>query len=531
MPESIVSVWIPGDQLLRAHPALIAAEQEVGRRDVRVVMIESGSRLARYPYHQQKRVFVLSAMRHYAQNLREAGYQVDYIGAKSIRAGMVDHLARIRPTRLMTMAASEMAARRFQTDVLPHLLAESNRSSASLTILPNSQFLSERYNPVPRASSGKRVVMETFYRAMRRHFEVLIDGEGDPAGGEWNYDELNRKPLPKRIDLPLPQGWEPDEITRTVITEVEGAGEALPGYGSARAFRWAVTHQQAQEALDCFIAERLRDFGPYEDAMTTRSASLFHSLLSPYLNLGLLDPLETIRAAEAAYRRGEAPIHSVEGFIRQILGWREYIYWQYWQQMPDLKQANSWQAERPLPEFFWSGKTEMNCLRHVIERVLADGYSHHIERLMVLCNFCLLSGITPSEVSDWFMALYLDAFEWVVLPNVIGMGLNADGGRTATKPYVASGSYINRMSDYCRECRFDPRQRTGQDACPFNFLYWNFLLAHEQTLRANPRLGPAVLGLSRIEEAERGELRAAAARFLDQLSPEAASGGKRPVAR
>jgi len=524
MSEPFISVWIPGDQLLRAHPALAAAEQEVGRENVRVVMIESRARLARYPYHQQKRVFVLSAMRHYAQFLREEGYQVDYVSAASIRAGMEQHLARVRPTRLLTMAASEFPARRFQTDLLPGLLAahcrpDSTNSPDPLVILPNSQFLSERYNPVPRASSGKRVVMETFYRSMRRHFQVLIDEAGEPVGGEWNYDELNRKPLPKRIDLPGTQGWEPDAITAQVIAEVEAAGEALPGYGSAREFRWAVTHEEAQEALDRFIAERLRDFGPYEDAMTTRSASLFHSLLSPYLNLGLLDPLETIRAAEAAYRRGEAPIHSVEGFVRQILGWREYIYWQYWQQMPGLEQANAWQAERPLPAFFWTGKSEMNCLRHVLERVLADGYSHHIERLMVLCNFCLLSGITPSEVSDWFMALYLDAFEWVVLPNVIGMGLNADGGRTATKPYVASGSYINRMSDYCRDCRFDPKQRTGEDACPFNFLYWNFLLAHEQTLRANPRLGPAVLGLSRIEEKERGELRAAAARFLDQLSP------------
>ena len=524
MSEPSISVWIPGDQLLPAHPAIVAAEQEVGRGKVRVVMVESRSRLARYPYHQQKRVFVLSAMRHYARSLREAGYQVDYVSAPSIRTGIEDHLARVRPTRLLTMAASEVAARRFQTDVLPALLAshfqpESSSSPDPLVILPNSQFLSERFNPVPGASSGKRVVMETFYRAMRRHFQVLIDEDGGPAGGEWNYDELNRKPLPKRIDLPTTQGWEPDEITKQVIAEVEAAGDSLPGYGSARGFRWAVTHEEAQEALKRFLAERLRDFGPYEDAMTTRSASLFHSLLSPYLNLGLLDPLETIRAAEAAYRRGEAPIHSVEGFVRQILGWREYIYWQYWQQMPGLQQANAWQAERSLPEFFWTGKSKMNCLRHVLERVLSDGYSHHIERLMVLCNFCLLSGIKPNEVSDWFMALYLDAFEWVVLPNVIGMGLNADGGRTATKPYVASGSYINRMSDYCRNCRFDPKQRTGEDACPFNFLYWNFLLTHEQTLRANPRLGPAVLGLNRIEEKERGELRVAAARFLDQLSP------------
>jgi deoxyribodipyrimidine photolyase-related protein len=516
MAKELISVWIPGDQLLASHPALRAAEERVGKEQVRVVLIETQARQARYPYHRQKRVLILSAMRHYAALLRSNGYQVDYLNAKTIRAGMEVHLARFQPHQLISMAASEFGARQLQVKVFPSLLP----SPDQVTILPNEQFLSERFCPIPASSSGKRVLMETFYRGMRRHHEVLLEPDGSPVGGQWNFDEWNRKPLPKKIDLPPPLTWEPDEITAQVIAEVEENASEITGYGRASDFHWAVTHQQAKEALGYFLAAGLPEFGPYEDAMSTRSATLFHSLLSPYLNLGLLDPLETIRAAEDAYRRGAAPLHSVEGFVRQILGWREYIYWQYWRQMPGLREANGWRAHRPLPDFFWTAKTGMNCLHHVLKRVLTDGYSHHIERLMILCNFSLLCGIDPQEVADWFMALYIDAFEWVVLPNVIGMGLNADGGQTATKPYLASASYIHRMSDYCRDCQFDRQQRTGPNACPFNFLYWNFLLTHEQTLRANPRLGPAVLGLSRIGEREREELRAAAVAFLDGLGAE-----------
>jgi len=515
-----ISVWILGDQLLARHPALAAAEIQVGRDNVVVVLVESAARLGRMPYQRKKLVLLLSAMRHYAAARAAEGYTVDYIRAGSAVDGLRRHLAGWQPDRILTMAAAEFRGRALQTGDL------AQRLGAPVEVLPNTQLLTGHFDPFPTATG--RVVMENFYRAMRRRFGLLLDEAGEPAGGSWNFDKENRKPLPRSgIAVPPPLRFPPDAVTQAAMAQVA----QLDGVGGVDDFDLAVTRSDALAALEDFLTHRLANFGPYEDAMSSQSGTLFHSLLSPYLNIGLLEPLEVAQAAEAAYRAGKAPLTSVEGFVRQVLGWREYIYWQYWQQMPDLKQANSWQAERPLPEFFWTAKTEMNCLRHVVERVLADGYSHHIERLMVLCNFCLLSGITPSEVSDWFMALYLDAFEWVVLPNVIGMGLNADGGRTATKPYVASGSYINRMSDYCRECRFDPRQRTGEDACPFNFLYWNFLLTHEQTLRANPRLGPAVLGLSRIEEAERGELRTAASRFLDRLSPGPASVRKGPVAR
>lgn len=224
-----------------------------------------------------------------------------------------------------------------------------------------------------------------------------------------------------------------------------------------------------------------------------------------------------IRAVEQAYRAGKAPISSVEGFIRQVLGWREYIYWQYWRQMPDLLTANDWEATRQMPGMFWNAQTDMNCLRHVIQRVIDGGYSHHIERLMLICNFCMLAGVNPAAVSDWFLTFYVDAYDWVVLPNVIGMGLNADGGQTATKPYIASANYINRMSDYCGSCKYDPKLRTGPRACPFNYLYWNFVLKHQTKLRAQPRLGPSVLGIGRILDPERRKIEQEADRCLNGL--------------
>ena len=237
--------------------------------------------------------------------------------------------------------------------------------------------------------------------------------------------------------------------------------------------------------------------------MRSNADTLFHSRLSPYINIGLLEPLAAAQEAETRWRHGQAPLQSVEGFIRQVVGWREYIYWQYWRQMPGLQKVNFWNAQRPLPRFFWDANTDMHCLHQVIARALNDGYTHHIERLMILSNFCLLAGISPQQVNDWFTTCYVDAYEWVMLPNVLGMGLYADGGMIATKPYIASAHYIHKMSDYCQTCRYDPKKRYGQDACPYNLLYWNFLIQHEQILRKNPRMGQSVLALKRISDEER----------------------------
>lgn len=503
----MVSVWVLGDQLLQAHPALLAAEAGYGRHAVRVVMVESVARTRRRPYQRRKLVLLFSAMRHYAAELQARGWQVDYRRAETMLSGLQAHCAVYRPGRLYCMAASEYRGRQFQKrlgTILP----------VPVQVLANTQFLTGRYDPYPAPDPDRRYVMEHFYRSMRRHFAVLMD-DGEPAGGGWNFDRDNRKPLPQKLTLPPPpRSISADEITTQVMEEVN----ALEGgIGGIEGFDLAVTPEQAETCLEDFIHRRLASFGAYEDAMTTRSAVLFHSRLAPYLNLGLLDPLEVVQAVEQAYRTGLVPINSAEGFIRQVLGWREFIYWQYGRQMPGLTGSNFWNAWRPLPGFFWDGNTAMNCLQHVVNRVLNTGYSHHIERLMVVSNFCLLAGIQPQEVNNWFLSCYIDAYEWVMLPNVLGMGLYADGGLTATKPYIASANYINRMSDYCGGCHYNHRLRYGPEACPFNRLYWNFLIEHEVLLRANPRMGPNVLGLKRVASEEREYIRASARKFLADI--------------
>lgn len=505
--SQIVSVWILGDQLLPDHPAIAAAAAETGRDNIRVVLVQSMARIGKLPYQRKKLVLLFSAMRHYAQALGEQGYSVDYLTAPTFTNALQDHIDTHDPAKLITMAAADWHGRTFQQSL-------SDRLNLPVTVLPNTQFLTERHNPYPydTVADDKRVVQEYFYRAMRRHFDVLLDGD-DPVGGEWNYDKQNRQPLPGDNQPPAAPAFAPDAITREVMAEVA----EMPGLGTADGFNLAVTRQQALAAFGNFIAHRLPDFGAYEDAMTARHDTLYHSVLSPYLNIGLLQPLELIRAAERAYHEQRAPINSVEGFVRQILGWREFMYWQYWRLGPEMKQMNAWGAQRPLPDFFWTGDTEMNCLNHAIGRALDSGYTHHIERLMLLCNFAVLAGLNPAAVNDWFQAAFIDAYEWVMLPNVIGMGLNADGGITATKPYIASANYIHKMSDYCGGCRYNRKQRHGEDACPFNTLYWHFLITHEATLRGNPRLGKNVLGLRYLDAAERTAVQEQAQRLLQQL--------------
>jgi deoxyribodipyrimidine photolyase-related protein len=502
------TVWILGDQLLRVHPALAAAEKVAGRDGLRVLLVESDARARQLPYQRKKLILLFSAMRHYVEQLREAGYGAEIVRAATFEEGLREHVAAHRPETLWAMAASEYDMRLWQHTRLAEV------AGCAVALLPNTQFLVGQHDPFVGAPADRRIVMEHFYRAMRRHFGVLMADDGSPAGGRWNYDEENRKPLPKGTGVSRQIAFPPDAITRAVMDAVEIAGQ---GGGSAVGFELGVTHADAEAALADFIENRLAGFGPYEDAMSSRSDLLYHSLLSPYVNIGLLEPMQMVRAAERAWQAGAAPLSSVEGFVRQVLGWREYIYWQYWRLMPGLRAANGWDAHRPMPGMFWDADTEMRCIGTVVRRVLETGYTHHIERLMVVCNFCMLAGVDPYQVAEWFLTVYADAFDWVVLPNVIGMGLNADGGQTATKPYVASANYINRMSDYCTGCRYDPKARTGPAACPYNFLYWNFLIEHEGTLRANPRLGPAVLGLSRLGAAERDAIRSDALRFFDHL--------------
>lgn len=503
-----VSVWIPGDQLLCIHPAILEAQASYSHDRFQVVLIESQAALRKRPYHRWKLVQLVSAMRHYAQELTEQGIRVDYRKARNYTDGLRSHVKVAHPQEFLTMRASSYRGWEFQTRLAGLL-------KLPVRVLDNTQFLSSAYDPFPGLVPGKRIVMENFYRQMRRYYRVLIDENEQPVGGEWNLDKQNRKPLPPNQRIISPISFEPDTITRQVMDEIRSIDI---GTGDLDAFRLGVTRAQAEIALDDFISQRLNNFGTYEDAMSIDHGVIFHSMLSSYLNLGLLEPLNVVRRVEAAYYDGKAPLNSVEGFIRQVIGWREYMAWQYWRYAPSLLDKNYWDALRPLPRMFWEGQTQMNCLDHIFHRLRETGYVHHIERLMVLCNFCLLAGVNPREVNEWFMNYFIDAYEWVMPPNVIGMGLFADGGQIATKPYVASANYIRKMSDYCQKCHYDARQRTGPSACPFNFLYWNFLIDHEDLLRANPRLGPNVLGLKNTGGDERQVIKDQAQDFLAELS-------------
>ena len=369
--------------------------------------------------------------------------------------------------------------------------------------------------------------MEPFYREMRRKTGLLME-DGKPVGGRWNFDRDNRKPLPARIEPPEPPRFEPDAITREVLDLVAGR---FPGhFGRLEPFRWAVTRADALLALGHFIEHRLDRYGDYQDAMREGSDFLFHSVLSPYLNAGLLTAEEVAGAAERAYREGAAPLNAVEGFIRQIIGWREYVRGVYWLRMPGYAASNELEASRPLPWFYWSGETEMNCLAEAIRGTAEHAWTHHIQRLMVTGNFALIAGLAPAEVEEWYLVVYADAYEWVELPNVHGMILFADGGLLGSKPYAASGAYIDRMSDYCRGCRYDVRARSGPEACPFNYLYWDFMIRNEARLRGNRRLDMPYRTLDRMDPARKAGIGQDAARFLASpaMSPEPGPPARQP---
>ncbi len=338
-----------------------------------------------------------------------------------------------------------------------------------------------------------------------------------PAGGKWNFDAENRASFPAGGpgNIPQPDGFPPDEITLEVLRLVEMRFPETRG--SLRHFDWPVTPEQAQAALDDFIEHRLPLFGRFQDAMWTDQPVLYHSRLSAAMNLKLLEARDAVRAAEQAWRHGVAPLASAEGFIRQILGWREYVRGVYWLWMPEYAEWNFLEAHAPLPRFYWTGETEMRCLREVIGQTLERGYAHHIQRLMVAGLFALLAGVEPRRIHEWFLGIYVDAVEWVELPNVLGMSQFADGGRMASKPYAASGRYIARMSNYCRGCRYDPARAVGENACPFTALYWDFLMRNEAKLRRVPRMEMQLANLGRLGPAERRDIRRQAGHVLKEV--------------
>jgi deoxyribodipyrimidine photolyase-related protein len=497
-------IWILGDQL---HPQQTAlATHWHNRHRVSVIFIESLEYAQQRPYHQQKLIFIWSAMRHFAAELRQQGWSVSYFPAAACFFDPLSHwIEENQISELWMMAPSD---RSFAEAIYQFSLP------CKIIFTENNNFLWSREEFTQWQKGRKRWLMEDFYRQGRRKFQILMASDR-PVGGTWNLDKENRRP-PKKgesLQTPTPLKFIPDEITQSVIEQVKHL--PFPTYGWAEPFGWGVTREQALQVRDRFVREILPTFGPYQDAMVTGEPTMWHSLLSVYLNIGLLQPLEVIRAAEEAYYERDLPLNSVEGFIRQILGWREYMQGIYQTWNRDFATMNWFQHTHPLPDFFWdSQKTEMNCLREVLQQVEKMGYAHHIQRLMVLANFALIAGCSPQEVKNWFHAAFIDAYDWVMQTNVMGMGLFADGGAIASKPYAASANYINKMSDYCRGCQYNPKKRIGEDACPFNYLYWNFLERHQEKLRSLHRMGMVLKNLHRMSESERVAIRQQAAEFL-----------------
>ena len=500
---------ILGDQL--SHHISSLSEIDAAR-DV-VLLCEVRNEATRVPHHKKKIAFIFSAMRHFAAELETAGYRTRYIqydapdNAGSLTGELERAIEALSPEQIVVTEPSEYA-------VLKEIESWKTHFPIPLEIRDDNRFLCTKDAFATWAKGRKQLRMEFFYREMRRTYGILMDDD-QPVGGQWNYDAENRKPPKRGLDIPATYLSEPDSITQEVL-ELVGR-EFSEHFGDLEPFHFAVTAAQAQHALEQFIRERLSHFGEYQDAMLQGEPWMYHSHLSFYINCGLLSPLECIQKVEQAYRDGLAPLNAAEGFIRQILGWREYVRGLYWLKMPDYVSENFLQAERPLPEFYWSATTKMNCLRQCVVETKANAHAHHIQRLMVLGNFALLAGLNPKEVNQWFWIVYADAYEWVELPNVSGMVLFADGGVLASKPYAASGAYINRMSDYCKGCSYKVSKKNGADACPFNYLYWDFLIRQQDKLGANPRMGMPYRTLSKMDAAKVDLIRADSTRFLQAL--------------
>jgi deoxyribodipyrimidine photolyase-related protein len=478
-----------------------------------VLMAEVMGEATHVRHHRQKIAFILSAMRHFAAELSAEGIQVDYVrlddpaNTGTFSGELARAIARHRPREIIVTEPGEWRVAQMMQDWREEM-------TIPVHIRDDTRFLCSRAEFATWAGGRKSLRMEFFYREMRRKTGLLMEG-GEPAGGQWNFDAENRKALPKGFLTPQRLRFSPDTITREVIDMV--AARFPDHFGDLEPFGWPVTRADALMALDDFVGRALPGFGDYQDAMKQGEPFLFHALISSALNIGLLGPLECARAAENAYEAGRASLNAVEGFIRQIIGWREYVRGLYWHLMPGYAQTNALDAHRPLPALYWGAPTAMNCLAQCVSDTKRHAYAHHIQRLMVLGNFALLAGISPSEIEEWFLIVYADAYEWVELPNVHGMAIFADGGVMASKPYAASGAYIDRMSDYCGSCRYDPRLKSGPDACPFNPLYWDFLIRNEGRLARNPRMAMPYRTLAKMTPKRQSEIRREAAAFLGSL--------------
>ena len=535
-------VLILGDQLDESSTAFDGFDP---KQDV-VLMVEAFEESTHVWSHKIRTTLFLSAMRHFADSLKQRGWSVDYRamdthGDKTLADGLLAAISQHQPQAVVGVEPGDLRVRQ-QIEAATQTAIKSGADRARIdeaAVLKDTQkqpkndvagaFLTWREDKhflcsLPQfrkwAGTSSSLRMEFFYRTMRKQYKVLVEGKAndEPVGGKWNFDADNRKSFGKAGPQNLPKAiqYKPDVITRDVIKLVNSHFAAHPG--QLDDFNWPVTREQALVALNDFIENRLPQFGPHEDAMWTNLDFGWHSLLSSSLNLKLINPLEVVQAAEAAYKKHDLDLASVEGFIRQILGWREFMRGVYFLDMPELKTANHYGHTNALPDWYWTGDTHMNCMKQSIGQTLKNGYSHHIQRLMITGMFGVTAQISPQAVCDWYLAVYVDAVEWVELPNVAGMALFANGGRFTSKPYVASGAYVKRMSNYCSGCKYEPETRVGANACPMTTLYWNFLDKHEETFGSNPRTALMVKNLQRMTPELRAGVRERAHEMLADLN-------------
>ena len=535
-------VLILGDQLDEASSAFDGFDPE---QDT-VLMVEAFEESTHVWSHKIRTTLFLSAMRHFAESLKQRGWHVDYRAMdthsdRSLAEGLLAAIKERQPQAVIGVEPGDLRVRQQIEDAIQTAIKSAairadihsskpikdtqKESGSAMSGHSPAGFLTWREDkhflcglPQFRKWAGKSTTlrMEFFYRQMRKQYKVLMVGD-EPVGGQWNFDADNRKSFGKAGPQNVPKAvqYKSDAITHDVIQLVNTHFAAHPG--QLEDFNWPVTREQALLALKDFVANRLPQFGPHEDAMWTNLDFGWHSLLSSSLNLKLLNPLEVIQAAEAAYEKHDLDLASVEGFIRQILGWREFMRGVYFIDMPELKTANHYGHTNPLPKWYWTGDTHMNCMKQCIGQTLQNGYSHHIQRLMVTGMFGVTAQINPQAVCDWYLAVYVDAVEWVELPNTAGMALFANGGRFTSKPYVASGAYVKRMSNYCGDCKYESETRVGANACPMTTLYWNFLDQHEASFAGNPRTALMVKNLQRMTPELRAEVRARASEMLADL--------------
>lgn len=481
------------------------------RRDV-VLFAEVREEATYVPHHRQKIALVFAGMRGFAERLRRKGVRVRYVRLDDPdnTHTIAGEIARAASEGLQHVVMTEPGEWRLREA----LGALAGNSSLRLEIREDDRFICSHGTFQAWARGRTTLRMELFYRHMRQRTGLLMDGD-EPCGGRWNFDTENRKRLPKSARAPARRFIVPNALTADTLKDV--ARWFPDGFGAIESFSYPTEPQEAEWLLVSFLDDILPGFGDYQDAMAKGEPWLWHSVLSASLNLGLLDPLDVCRRAEARYRAGKAPLNAVEGFVRQILGWREFVRGVYWLRMPDYKKRNALNADRRLPWFYWSGETDLTCIRDVVATTRDNAYAHHIQRLMVAGNFAMLLGVHPDPINEWYMAVYADAYEWVELPNTHGMATFADGGIVGSKPYAASGAYINRMSDYCGTCRYNVKKRTGEDACPFNALYWDFLDRNRKVLSGNIRLAMPYKSLDRMSGADRKDIRAQAERWRERF--------------